>query len=462
MTSAEKAYWVDKSDTVTKVTSGTADVTVDLNTKSQRWDGFGGTFNEMGWDAMTALSEADVATAMKLLYDAKEGASFIYGRIPMGASDYASSWYTLDDLPNGVTSDYKMEQFSIARDKQKLIPFIKEAMKVKKDIRFWASPWVVPNWMKDGQKMKGDAQTLGAHALYMVKFAEEYAKEGINIEAIHPQNEPGYGRVSWDQKDLIAFMKTYLGPLLAERLPKTEVWCGTMSKADNGGFDMAIAVATAQDDEAMKYVKGFGLQWNLHDVVTTLQAKNVPVMQTEHRCGNYNFGAPYWDQSRYSKDKGQNDHLYGEESWQGIRDWIVAGVNSYCAWNMVLDTAGKSLDGWPQNALLVVDKTNKKLIVTPAYYTFRHFSYYIAVGATRVGASASGDAYKGAGIGKYGTDKVAYDLVNAFAFKNPDGSVIVQLYNKASAAKKTTVDVGGGLYQFEVPAHGWATLRVPQ
>ena len=100
----------------------------------------------------------------------------------------------------------------------------------------------------------------------------------------------------------------------------------------------------------------------------------------------------------------QNDHLYGEESWQLIRDWIVSGVNSYSAWNMVLDTVGKSLDGWPQNALLTVDRAAKKLNITPAYYTFRHYSQYIAVGATRIGLTGSTDA---------------------LAFKNPDGSIVV-------------------------------------
>lgn len=170
---------------------------------------------------------------------------------------------------------------------------------------------------------------------------------------------------------------------------------------------------------------------------------NVPVMQTEHRCGNYNFASPYWDQSRYSTSKAQNDHLYGEESWQLIRDWIVSGVNSYSAWNMVLDTVGKSLDGWPQNALLVVDRSAKTLTRTAVYYVFRHFSQSIAVGATRIGTSGSTDA---------------------FAFKNPDGGIIVQVYNNAASSKKMTVGVGSALsqtlYQFDVPAHGWATLRV--
>jgi hypothetical protein len=43
-------------------------------------------------------------------------------------------------------------------------------------------------------------------------------------------------------------------------------------------------------------------------------SKQVPIMQTEHRCGNYSFDSPYWDKSRYSSSKAQNDHLYGEES----------------------------------------------------------------------------------------------------------------------------------------------------
>jgi glucosylceramidase len=435
ITSAQNAYW-NTTGQVTKVTSGTADVNVDKNTTYQRWDGFGGTFNEMGWDALSVIS-SEIPTVMKLLYDAREGANFVYGRLPLGASDYSMSWYTLDD----TAGDYTMDKFSIARDKEKLIPFIKEALKVKPDLRLWASPWVLPSWMLSSSNIKTDAQTLKAHALYFARFVEEYAKEGMKIEAVHFQNEPGYGRVhGWTGSLFVSYVKTYMGPVFAERNISAEIWCGTMSKDPD---DTNIALTTSQDADAMKIVKGFGVQWNPLAAVATL-SKKATVMQTEHRCGNYNFDSPYWDKSRYSSSKAQNDHLYGEESWQLIRDWIVAGVNSYSAWNMVLDTVGKSLDGWPQNAPLVVDRTAKKLIITPAYYVFRHFSQTIVPGATRIGTSGSNDA---------------------FAFKNPDGTIVVQVYNKNSASKKTTVGIGSALsqslYQFDVPAHGWATLRVP-
>ena len=40
---------------------------------------------------------------MKLLFDAQDGANFVYGRLPIGASDYAMSWYTLDDTARPTT-----------------------------------------------------------------------------------------------------------------------------------------------------------------------------------------------------------------------------------------------------------------------------------------------------------------------------------------------------------------------
>ncbi len=433
MTSGPGSYWTPGQ--VTKVTSGTAGLIVDQNTKYQRWDGFGGAFNEAGWDALSVLSSDQVASAMKLLFDDQAGAKFVYGRVPIGASDYALSWYTLDE----TAGDYSMSKFSISRDQQRLIPFIKAALQVRPDLRLWASPWIPPSWMEDsGSNMKSDAQTQQAYALYLAKFVQEYGKVGITIAAIHPQNEPGYARVHWAQSLLVGFFKTYLGPTFSQQNVSAEIWCGTMSAP----ADANIAIAVASDAASLAYVKGFGLQWNLQTTAATLAPKG-SVMQTEHECGNYNFDTPYWKMSQYNPNKPPNDHAYGEESWQLIRDWITAGVNSYNAWNMVLDTVGKSLDGWPQDALLVVDRSAKTLTATAAYYAFRHFSAYVAPGATRIGTQGTNDA---------------------LAFKNPDGSVIVEVYNKASSAAATTVGVGSALsqtlYQFTVPAHGWATLRV--
>ncbi|WP_437333271.1 glycoside hydrolase family 30 protein [Sorangium sp. So ce394] len=440
ITSGPDEYW--KTGTPTEVTSGNADVTVDDATTHQRWDGFGGTFNEAGWNVLSMLGEAERARAIELLFDKHEGAAFVYGRIPIGASDYAMDRYTLAETPN----DTAMASFSIDRDKERLIPYIKAALAVSPGLHLWASPWTPPTWMKsngafDGGRMKDDASTLQAYALYLAKFVEAYAGEGITIEAVHPQNEPNYETrypsCLWTGPLMAKFIGTYLGPTFADRGLTAQIYLGTMSNNESGK-DGAIISAVTGDATAMGYVKGFGLQWNMMSSASGLRSRNLPIVQTEHKCGNYPWnpaGSPPFD-----AQKAPNDHAYAEESWGLIRDWIKAGVTSYSAWNMVLDTAGKNLDSerpWPQNALLTVDTAAKTLNVTPVYHVFRHVSEYVDPGAMRV-ATTGGDA---------------------LAFKNPDGSIVTILYNSGNAAKMTVLDVAGKKLQFSIPAHGWATVN---
>ena len=438
VTSADGAFW--KTGTLTPASSGTADVTADDTSLKQRWDGFGGTFNEAGWDALSVLSDSDRALALSYLFDSANGANFAYGRLPIGASDYALARYTLDDSAN----DYTMANFTIAQDKKLLIPYIKAALAIKPGIHLWASPWSPPGWMKDNNSidagnMKDDDKVLTAFALYLEKFVQAYAAEGLKIEAVHPQNEPGYTNpypsCGWTGALYIKFIRDYLGPLFAKDNVPAEIWCGTMSNQTDG----TIATNLASDAKAMSYVKGFGLQWNTKGSISSLKSKNVPIMQTEHKCGNYDFATDYWSQSSYNASKPPNDYAYGVESWKNIKDWIVAGVNSYSAWNMVLDTLGTNLNAskpWHQDALLTVDRSTKKLTATPAYYVFRHLSYFVAPKATVIGTTGG----------------------DALAFKNPDGAIVVVMYN-SGAAKKAIVSLGGTKLQFDLPANGWATIH---
>jgi len=449
VTSANNDFW--KKGTFMTVTSGNADVTVS-ESGTQKWVGFGGTFNEAGWDALSVLSDADKQLAIKLLFDAADGAKFDWGRIPIGASDYAMDRYTLAETAN----DYTMTSFSLARDQMRLIPFIQAALAVKSDIQFWASPWTPPKWLKtnnsydaatlknppysdaDGQ-MKSDDQSLTAFALYLTKFAQEYGKLGINISAVVPQNEPGYGNpypsCYWSSDLYVKFVRQFLGPKLKTDAPNTKVWGGTMSAPGDGD----IAVALSNDSTAMQFVTGFGLQWNTQDKTGQLKSKGL-VIQSEHKCGNYDFATDYWDQSRYDANKPQNDFAYGQESWKLIRDWVKAGANSYNAWNMVLDTLGTNLNAtkpWHQNALLVVDRGAKTLTKTPAYWVFRHVSQYTQPNSTVVSASGG----------------------DALAFKNPDGSFVVVAYNEGAAKPGMIVAIGATKVQFDMPANGWATIN---
>lgn len=452
MTSAQNALWQTSSYTTA---TGAAEITVTEGTQS--WLGFGGSFNEAGWDALLVLSEAERDLAIRLLYDAVDGANFASGRIPIGASDYAKTWYTLADTPN----DTEMKDFSIDHDKALLIPYVQAALKVKPGVYLWASPWSPPAWMKSNNKldctpsksapysdsdghMKNDATTLTAYALYFEKFVQAYEGEGIPIKAVHVANEPGYGTgypsCYWDSATYIAFIRDYLGPKFQKDSISAEIWGGTMSAPSDGD----IAKALAADTKAMQYVKGFGVQWNTFDTVNAVASKG-PVLQTEHRCGNYSFNASNptgdftWNSSQYDASKPQNDYAYGVESWKFIRDWIKAGVNGYSAWNMVLDTLGannSTTKTWHQNALLVVDRSAKTLTKTPAYYVFRHLSQYVSLPAT-VAKTSGGDA---------------------IAFKGADGAYTVVIYNK-DATKSMSVSAGGKTVKVSVPGGGWATVN---
>ena len=166
VTSAEGAYW--KTASWTEVTSN-ATLVVSDGTTYQTWEGFGGAFNEKGWGTLSVLSQADRDQALSLLFG-DDGARFNMGRVPIGANDYSIDRYTLDEVAS--SSDKSLASFSVSRDQQNLIPFIKAAMGVRSNLRFWASPWTPPPWMKsgpfqdsssfDGGTMKSDDATLSA------------------------------------------------------------------------------------------------------------------------------------------------------------------------------------------------------------------------------------------------------------------------------------------------------------
>ena len=68
------------------------------------------------------------------------GLNFTVCRMPIGASDYATNWYSLDDTPG----DFELKQFNLDRDRTLLLPYIKAAMKYQPELKVWGSPWSPP------------------------------------------------------------------------------------------------------------------------------------------------------------------------------------------------------------------------------------------------------------------------------------------------------------------------------
>jgi glucosylceramidase len=440
VTSASNAFWTTGS-----FTESTANATVTVNEANtyQTWDGFGGAFNELGWSYLS--TQALQQEALELLFG-EDGIHFAWGRIPMGSSDYAVDRYTLNETAN----DTAMANFSIDRDKQKLIPYIKAAQEINPKLRFWASPWTPPTWMKsspyqspgnpvnafDGGSMKSDDATLKAFAQYFVKFIAAYAEQGIKVDFVAPQNEPNYSQnypsCIWSPSTFTTFVGKYLGPALATANPTAEIMLGTMSN-NGGNADVAVANAALADATAKGFFKAIGVQWGMSDAnqVNNLKSKapGIPIWLSEHKCGG---------QPGANVAAAPNDFNYAKESWGYIRDAIKNGLTAYNSWNMVLDKGGKGNDNtrvWAQNALLIAD--SGQLTKTPAYYVFRHVSQFVATGAKRIEASGG----------------------DAIAFKNPDGSLVAVMYNSGGANSNYVVTIGGKKLQFAMPGAGWATLK---
>src|SRR5665647_367351 len=79
--------WVSNQPAMLKKgTSAMAGVIIRTDQARQTIDGFGGCFNELGWEALTILSQAEKDILLKSLFDTISGCRFNICRMPIGAN----------------------------------------------------------------------------------------------------------------------------------------------------------------------------------------------------------------------------------------------------------------------------------------------------------------------------------------------------------------------------------------
>ena len=419
--------WVDKGQIPTTAPTGdkTLHIEVNHNDKLQEITAWGGCFNEKGWDALQALSEEDRQGVLKSLFDPQTGLRLNFCRTPIGASDFAMSPYSLDDAD---TDDYSIAHFSIDRDKERLIPYIKAALALNPDLKLWAVPWSPPGWMKTshnviGGSINADPEVLDALALYFEKYVQAYQAEGIPLVMVMPQNEPtqntNYPSCLWKGTQLQTFIRDHLGPKFKADAVKCDIWLGTFTNSD-----YSYVGPTVDDPQTLAFVKGASFQWTGNKACARVHKDHpdVPLMQSETICGN-----------------GHNDWKYAESQFDLIKTYMDAGVSSYMLWNMVLDEAGRSTGNWVQCAPITVNKSTKAITYNPQYYIFKHFSYYVRPGAHYLAVT-----------GNYG-DKAA--------FLNSDGEEILEVKNSSTQDLKVSITFDGEEIDPILPAHSVSTFH---
>ncbi len=237
-------------------------------------EGFGSCFNELGMKALNHLDKDERNKVLDQLFSIKGDCRFNLCRMPIGASDYATEWYSYNENEN----DFDMEKFSIQKDKRLLIPYIKEALKRNPNIILTASPWSPPTWMKTQKAynfgtLRFEEKVLKVYSLYFVKFVQAYEEEGITIHQVYVQNEvvadQKFPSCRWTGDQLRDFIKNYLGLAFEKHNISSEIWLGTINAPEpyvewledyTQDFDV-YAGLVLRDPKAYKYVKGVGYQW---------------------------------------------------------------------------------------------------------------------------------------------------------------------------------------------------------
>lgn len=385
-------------------------VCLSLGEEKQEIRGFGCCFSELSALALNSISEKEKSKILDELFG-REGCNFNFCRTPMGSSDFATSFYSY----NENDGDYDMEKFSVERDEKLLLPLILEGVSRQKDLQMFASPWCPPLWMKTRNAYSFGVfdrtkEKLSAYALYFRKYVEEYAKRGVKINFVTPQNEPCSNQVFpscvWSGEELADFVGNYLGKELEGT--GTDIIFGTINGPETDDRYLTTRyysyLGRAMQTNARKYIKAVGYQWaGKYALAQTRQDyPELEIIQTESECGD---GENSWAQMMYIFELMQN--------------YFYHGASSYVYWNLALMKGQSSTWGWMQNSLVSVD--DGEASYTPEFYLMKHLSHFVKRGAKYL--SVKGELSS-----------------SCIAFKNPDGERVLAVYNPQDYEQVITVE----------------------
>ena len=316
----------------TAADDGLPRVWVDTTRRFQTVLGFGGAFTEAAavtWLKLSPQLQAELLTAC---FHPEQGHGYTLCRVHMNSCDFALGNYAHVERPE----DFDLASFSIARDRQALLPFIQAALRVAgRPIRLLVSPWSPPAWMKTTGAMNGGGRLRtdcrAAWAQCFVRFIQAYQAEGVPVWGVSVQNEPMASQ-RWDSclysaEEERDFVRDHLGPALhAAGLGdvKIVIW-----DHNRDGLVERASVVYA-DREAARYVWGAGFHWYVEDQFDQVQLTHdawpdKQLLFTEG-CQEGGPHAGSWALGE----------RYARSMIQDLNHWTVGWID----WNLLLDEHG--------------------------------------------------------------------------------------------------------------------------
>jgi len=360
----------------------------------QQFLGFGAAMTEASAYAYSLLPEDK---KKEFINDYFSLINYSLCRISIGSCDFSLDTYS-------YAKKHDLSDFNIERDKKYIIPFIQDALKVNPNLRFLASPWSPPGFMKNtkmaclGGKLADKYKQT--YANYIVKFIKSYKELGINVDYITVQNETNaiqlWESCLFNADEEAAFVSKYLYPTFQQNNIDTKIIVYDHNKEKL----FSRALAEFNQPGSKESISGIAFHWysGNHFENISLCRQTFPDKLLFHTEGCFGFTPDNSFPNAYAHD---------------ITEDLNSGVNGYMDWNILLDSKGGPNHKKNYcNSPVHLNVENTDYIKSLAFYYIGHYSKFIQPGSYRIAYS------------KYIAD------ITMTAFKNPDNSIVVVMANR--------------------------------
>jgi len=370
-------------------------ITVNEGTTYQSVDGYGFTLTEGSAKVIAGMGATEQNNLLNELYGSG-GLAMGMVRIGIGATDMSEWSYSYRD---GAS-------FSLSGpDLTYTIPILKKIIAINPGIKILATPWSAPMWMKSPQPASFTGGTLdGAHyadyAQYWLDYMNAMKAQGITIWGITPQNEPLNGNntpsMTLTKENELGLINSYIGPKLRGAGYNCKI-IAYDHNCDNIDFPTYVANNSSYVDGA-----AFHLYAGSISALTTFRnntGKNVYFTEQYTGAGGSFSGDLVWHT--------QNVTIGSANNWS----------RTAFEWNLATDPNwGPHTQGGCTDCKGGVTISGNSVTRNQGYYIIGHFSKFVKSNAVRIGASSN------------------HGNLITTAFKNPDGSKVVEVLNNSGGS----------------------------
>ncbi len=417
-------------------------IVIDETRQMQSMDGFGFALTGGSAEHLAKMSKEARANLLRELFSSQDNnVGISYLRLSIGSSDLNSFVFSYDDLAPGET-DNELTRFSLGRDKNDVIPMLKEILGIRPDMKLLGSPWSAPAWMKTNGNVRGGAlkeECYPAYALYLVKYIQEMKKEGIAIDAITIQNEPLNSRntpsMQWLVEQQAKFLREHLYPAFTKAGLKTKVILFDHN-CDRPDYPLVLL----SDPVISQFADGTGF----HHYGGDMGAMSMIHMARPDKN-------VYLTEQMIVESPGSATIDIAATVKRMIIDATRNWTKNVILWNLAADPRnGPHTDNGGcsmcQGAITIdKDAVTRNL----AYYTIAHASKFVRPGSFRIGSTDRGDQTVGLTEDEErpGSKRVAVientQVLPNVAFRTPEGKIVLIVVNDTRSTGSFTIQYKG-------------------